>query len=308
MHTIYSRRRFLGLAGAGALLGGCRPGSAAAPAAAPTGTPDGPAFFSGVYRNLFAERGKTPREIADRVNAAWQSLFASADDSRRVYYPAGENERGPLAYVKDIGNGDIRSEGMSYGMMIAVQLDHQPEFDALWNWAITYMRHADGDWAGYFSWHNREDGTRLDDNPASDGEEWFAMALFFAAGRWGSSPRGFDYLAEANAVLNVMLHKADMLGRAALVTSIFNREQQQVVFVPYGAAATFTDPSYHLPAYYELWHRWAAGYQQQDADRAFWAAAARTSRDFFQKTSHPTTGLAPDYANFDGTPTGGRWA
>ncbi|MBV9788032.1 MAG: glycoside hydrolase, partial [Chloroflexi bacterium] len=40
----------------------------------------------------------------------------------------------------------------------------------------------------------------------------------------------------------------------------------------------------------------------QQADRQFWLAAAQTSRDFFQKTSHPSTGLAPDYANFDGTP------
>ena len=28
---------------------------------------------------------------------------------------------------------DVRSEGMSYGMMITVQLDKKAEFDALWN-------------------------------------------------------------------------------------------------------------------------------------------------------------------------------
>mgnify|MGYP000066443930 CR=1 FL=1 len=34
--------------------------------------------------------------------------------------------------VMEDGNADVRSEGMSYGMMIAVQLDHQAEFDRLW--------------------------------------------------------------------------------------------------------------------------------------------------------------------------------
>ena len=123
-----------------------------------------PAFESGVYRNLFAERGRSEQQIVAKIDAAWQSLFASTDDTRRVYYSAGENEHGPLAYVKDIGNGDIRSEGMSYGMMIALQLDKQTEFDAIWNWAKTYMQHQEGDRQGYFSWQNREDGSRIDPN------------------------------------------------------------------------------------------------------------------------------------------------
>lgn len=271
--------------------------------AIPTRQPARPAFESGVYRNLFAERGQSEQQIAAKIDAAWQSLFVSTDDTRRVYYPAGENEHGPLAYIKDIGNGDIRSEGMSYGMMIAVQLDQQAEFDALWNWARTYMYHEQGIWQGYFAWHNREDGSQIDPNPASDGEEWFATALLFAAGRWGNRADRFDYQAEANTILNTMLHKTDMSAPLTGVTNMFDREQRQVVFVPWRDEATFTDPSYHLPAFYELWGRWAAGFEdQQTDDRQFWLAAAQTSRDFFQKTSHPSTGLAPDYANFDGSP------
>ncbi len=313
---IYSRRQFLRLSATVAPLALSACGQAPAPASPtaapvsptaipPTPTPSGPrpAFESGVYRDLFAERGHSQPEIAAKIEAAWQSLFASTDDNRRVFYPAGANEHGPLAYVKDIGNGDIRSEGMSYGMMIAAQLDKQAEFDAIWNWAKTFMQHQQGDWQGYFAWHNRDDGSKIDLNPASDGEEWFATALFFAAGRWGSSPRGFDYRAEADAILNTMLHKTDMPGGTRYITNMFDRAQRQVVFVPWGEAATYTDPSYHLPAYYELWGRWAAGYNgRQQEDRQFWLEAARTSRDFFQKASHPTTGLAPDYANFDGTP------
>ena len=54
----------------------------------------------------------------------------------------------------------------------------------------------------------------------------------------------------------------------------------------------------NLPAYFELWARWA------ERDNDFWAEAAQVSREYFKKAAHPQTGLMPDYANFDGTPYG----
>ena len=51
----------------------------------------------------------------------------------RLYsFSAGRNARGPLAYITDWANHDVRTEGMSYGMMIAVQMNKKREFDALW--------------------------------------------------------------------------------------------------------------------------------------------------------------------------------
>jgi oligosaccharide reducing-end xylanase len=107
-----------------------------------------------------------------------------------------------------------------------------------------------------------------------------------------------DYAAEAQSLLREMLHQP----ATAEVTAIFDRAHRQVVFAPTPAASTFTDPSYHLPAFYELWSRWAA-----DADdRAFWSSAAVASREFLQRAAHPRTGLMPEYANFDGTPRPGE--
>ena len=76
---------------------------------------------------------------------------------------------------------------MSYGLMLAVQLDKRDEFDRLWRWAKAHMYHADGPRRGYFAWQCRFDGTVIDPGSASDGEEWFAMTLLFAANRWGSA-------------------------------------------------------------------------------------------------------------------------
>jgi len=242
-------------------------------------------------RNLFHELlGKSEAEVDAKIAAAWQQLFHGDNDAQRVYYPVGDN----LAYIADVASNDVRSEGMSYGMMLAVQLDHRDELDRLWRWANKYMRHHDGPRRGYFAWHCKFDGTQIDPGSASDGEEWFAMALFFASHRWGDRDGIFNYGAEAQTLLRTMLHKP----ATGEVTAIFDRQQQQVVFVPNPQAGTFTDPSYHLPAFYELWARWADNAE----DRAFWAGAARASRDFFHRAAHPRTGLMPEYAHFDGTP------
>ena len=77
---------------------------------------------------------------------------------------------------------------------------------------------------------------------------------------------------------------------------MFDPQAKQVVFVPAGRNSTFSDPSYQLSAYYELWARWA------DKDNQFWTDAASASRLLFHQAADPHTGLMPDYANFDGTP------
>ncbi len=252
-------------------------------------------FETWEYPNLFAEYlGKSDEEIKEKIDKAWEQLFYGDDDYQRIYYPVGED----MAYIEDIGNGDVRSEGMSYGMMIAVQLDKQEEFNRLWKWAKTYMYQADGPYRGYFAWHCTTEGEKLHANPASDGEEWFATALFFAAGRWGNGEGIFNYQTEAQAILDTMLHKNEE--DTGLATNMFDLEAKQVVFVPRGRDSTYTDPSYHLPHFYELWAEWAT------QDNEFWAEAAETSREFFHKAAHPETGLMPDYANFDGSPREGN--
>jgi endo-1,4-beta-D-glucanase Y len=246
------------------------------------------------YRNLFKEYlGKSDTDIQAKLDATWQQLFYGNDDSQRVYYPVGDD----IAYVEDIGNSDVRTEGMSYGMMIAVQLDKQEEFNRLWKWTKTYMYQVDGPYKGYFAWHCAPDGKKLDSNPASDGEEWFTTALLFASARWGNGEGIFNYEAEAQDILNTMLHKEDT--KNDLATNLFNADSKEVVFVPkIGSASSFSDPSYHLPAFYEVWA------QRATQDNDFWKSAAQTSRDYFKKAANPQTGLMPDYANFDGTPYG----
>src|SRR5262245_44662470 len=75
------------------------------------------AAVTGRYRNLFVEAGHTPAEVSARIEKAFQQLFHGDSATQTIYYAAGKNEDGPLAYVTDINNNDVRTEGMSYGMM-----------------------------------------------------------------------------------------------------------------------------------------------------------------------------------------------
>lgn len=298
------------LAGAAALIGGCAsaaepPAVASAVAAEAPRPPAVGAFESGRYRNLFREWNPAigEAEVRTKLDLYWSSLFGSEED-RTVYYPGEANEHGPSAFIVDINNEDIRSEGMSYGMMIAVQMNRKAEFDALWNWAKTHMQYKSGPREGYFRWQCTRSGCPRDTVPASDGEEYFVTALFFAAHRWGNGAGIYDYETEANRILDVMLHKEEMNGGVVDgVHNMFDRTHKQVVFVPIGANAEFTDPSYHLPAFYELWGRWAKGWNgRQTEDRRFWLDAAERSRRLFDQAAHPATGLVPDYSEFDGRP------
>lgn len=267
---------------------------ATASAAQPAG-----AALTGAYRNLFKEYlGKTDAEIAARLQGAWRQLFAGDPDSEALYYPVP----GGMAYVPDINNHDVRTEGLSYGMMIAVQLDQQEHFNAIWKFAKHYMWHDAGPLRGYFAWHTAYDGRRLSAGPAPDGEEWFVMALFFASHRWGDGEGIFHYSAEAQSLLRTMIHAHTEPGRGQ-ITSMFDPVHKQINFTPHPPGSAFTDPSYHLPAFSELWARWAA----DPADRAFLAEVTRNSRELFRKAAHPTTGLMPDYSNFDGTPRATPW-
>jgi len=261
------------------------------------------AYKTGNYRNLFAEAGHSRPEIQAKVDAAYQQLFHGDPRTQAIYFEAGKNANGPLAYVTDWSNHDVRTEGMSYGMMIAVQMNKKAEFDALWNWVMTNMYISDPAHPshGYFSWSCKTDGTPNEETPAPDGEEYFAMSLLFAGNRWGNGKGIYNYHAQAERLLRAMRHREIKSGQTRFgprkVGPEVNEENAMILFVPGVMEHPFSDPSYHLPAFYELWARWGP-----EEDRAFWAKAAETSRAFFAKTADAKTGLTPVYANFDGTP------
>ncbi len=244
------------------------------------------AFYTGEYRNVFREAGYKEQEIEQRLEEIFQTLFYGKE-GERIYYPVGDD----MGFLTDTGNHDVRTEGMSYGMMMCVQLNKKEEFDRIWKWTKTYMYLEEGENKGYFAWSCNLNGEKNAYGPAPDGEEYFAMALFFASNRWGDGEGIFQYSRQAREILHACVHKGED-GDGGL--PMWEPDNKLIKFI---TNCNWSDPSYHLPHFYELFALWA---DQEDA--AFWKEAACASREYLKTACHPKTGLAAEYADYDGSP------
>ena len=138
-------------------------------------------FETKQYRNVFVEAGYSPAEVDAKLDEVFNDVFYGPN---KCYFEVGDS----MGYISDIKNNDVRTEGMSYGMMIAVQLDKKDVFDRLWRWSQKYMQHPDGPREGYFAWSCRTDGSRNSWGSASDGELYYITALLFASNRGATTP------------------------------------------------------------------------------------------------------------------------
>ena len=166
---------------------------------------------------------------------------------------------------------------MSYGMMVAVQLDHQTEFDRLWTWVKNHMAQGTGE----IRWKCSTSGSGCAGGGAPDGEEYFATALIFASHRWGDSTGSakIAYSTEAKWVLDLIR------------TKYFNSQYHLVKF---GSSSNNVDPSYVLPAFYEVWACF------DTANAAFWQESATAGRAYMQKVVDGN-GVCPYQASFTAT-------
>ena len=195
-----------------------------------TAPPTTGAMTSDTYRNLASEMGKT--DATTKLTDAWNKMFGT-DTNYNLYNSFGTDK----AYIKAPDSNDIRTEGQSWGLTVAVMMDKQTEFDKLWRFAAAYQRNTTGSYPGTFAWQVKLDANnqpyKADIGPAPDGELYFAFALLNADARWGSTG-SINYYSEAMAVLG------------ALKTYLM--VNNMIVFSP--SVSNVTDPSYNIPAFY----------------------------------------------------------
>ena len=238
---------------------------------------------SGRYPNYLAEAGIGEEEARKRVEQAFETIFFDPVEGF-----CHQTEEDAWCMV-DTGNIDARTEGMSYGMMMCVQMDRKDIFDRLWTFSDRYMRLREGRHAGYFAWSVQLDGKHNAEGPAPDGEEYFAMALFMASARWGDGEGIFNYSEQARDILRHAVHQHEMVPGGE---PMWDPESRYIRFVP---EMKISDPSYHLPHFYDLFAERA-----DERDREFWRRAAEESRKYLVKSADPVTGLSPEYADYEG--------
>ena len=244
------------------------------------------AWETNQYRNLFLDAGYKQKDIDAKLAKAYYDVFEGPE---RVYFEVEDS----MAYLSDLKNHDVRTEGMSYGMMVAVQLNKKDVFDRLWRWAKKYMQHQGGPRDAYFAWSVKpKTGEHNSEGSASDGELYFITDLLFASNRWGNDT-GIDYYGEARRILDAMWSKDGTGGQM----NVINVKEKKITFVPDTSGSRFTDPSYYLPAFLEIWGEYA-----KDGHEQFYRDCADTARAYLHRACSEPTGLNADITGFDGIP------
>jgi|GEM_PF-801414 len=154
-----------------------------------------------------------------------------------------------MAYILDNYNDEIRSEGMSYGMMLAVQMNDKTRFKKLWKLAKNKMQYESGHkYEGFFCWHLYGSGDKFLEKMslgmAPDGEIYFASALIMAYNRWGTT----EYKSAATDLLLKMINYSSSDKND---TNFFYTDYLVKHWPTNNGSWERTNPSYHLPAFFQ---------------------------------------------------------
>lgn len=256
-----------------------------------TGHPGPPYLFPQNNRSANCIYPSTAQsQDARSAYSTWKTKLVAGDGAggyQRVLRPDNEN---------NATNTSV-SEGIGYGMILAVVMDDQALFDNLWNYSQIHLNAN-----GLMIWlidasgnPGVEDSTTspptLASGSATDADEDTAWALAMAAQKWGGhGSLTTDYLTLAKAQ----------------ITRIWNSEVDHsgVDLINAGDSwgTTFAwNPSYFAPNEYRLFAK------LDTANTAAWTRIIDKGYVVLAASQNTSTGLFPAWTNASGTPNS-PWA
>jgi endo-1,4-beta-D-glucanase Y len=278
----------LGGAGGSAALGG---GGLAASVAGAAGSADiGPTAATPTAKfpfpqNRLSANCRYPAFRNSDVRAAyqwWKADMVTADGAGghlRV-------KRTPTDGGLDMGS--TVSEGIGYGMLIAVYMNDQQLFDELWKYEQQWLSKF-----GLMDWYIDAAGSkRLGEGAASDADEDMAFALLMADRQWGGSGS---------------LDKSYLNVAKGQISNMWDHEIHEGKLLKPGDSWNLQDPwtlvnvSYFAPSYYRAFAA-ASG-------NMGWIDVVSTSYDTLENSlnamnGNTTNGLVPAWSTSAGAPTG----
>ena len=212
------------------------------------------------------------------LDSTWQGLI------RRNIAPYNEG-KGLIHRPKSETPGDAVSEGVGYGMLVALYANDQKHFNSIWEAANENM------WDGYYhNWQLGPDGKIAGMGAATDAEEDIALALIFAdklvsAGKWEaytSNKLGCGYAEQAQNILNRMWETGQITRSGILAPG-----------AGWGGY-DFVNPGYFSPAWYKIFATF-----DSNGDR--WNTVVEKTYEILAKSPGYSIGMIPDWM----TPEGG---
>jgi hypothetical protein len=178
--------------------------------------------------------------------------------------------------------GDCISEGIGYGMLLAVGFDDQPTFDKLW----TYYNNHKGS-TGMMDWQSSQCGATQQGGWATDGDIDVAFALYQASCKWGTT-----YLDDAKGVLTNIKNSSIEICNGKLLVKPGN-------FGGCNGSERHTNPSYLATAYFKVFATITGD--------ATWTTLVDDSYTHLATVQGKMNGLVPDWADPAGNiPSGDR--
>lgn len=199
------------------------------------------------------------QKAADAYNAWKNAYVASCGSSYRVKF--------------DDGSSTV-SEGIAYGMLLAVYADDKDLYDGLWAY---YQANKNGN--GVMNWKINGCSGVSGANGATDAELDVAMSLIIASEQWGGS-----YAATAKSFIKTIKNTE------------MNGDGQTLNGDAWGNTNTCRNPSYFAPAYY-------AEFAKVDTDNGtFWGTTAiSASNKVLSANRNSTSGLVSNWCDNTGT-------
>ena len=183
--------------------------------------------------------------------------------------------------------GSTVSEGIGYGMLLAVYMNDQPLFDNLWLYEQSHL-----DSSGLMNWEIGPDNqiTSGGNGAATDGDEDMAFALIMADRQWGTSANLKDtYLNYAKTLISAIWQYEVDHNRAEMLKP---GDQWGDVDV--------TNPSYFAPAYYRLFGEVTG--KTQDWNKVVDSSYTIIDKSLNATSGNQNNGLVPAWCNSSGTP------
>jgi endo-1,4-beta-D-glucanase Y len=215
--------------------------------------------------------------LADNQSTA-NNLLRSEWESWKSERITTNGAKGFKRVQRDGSNSyDTVSEGLGYGMILAVYFGEQTLFDDLYKYVKYYLNSR-----GLMAWHIDSNGNIIGtggSDAATDADEDIAVALVFAHKKWGSNGTT-KYESEAKNYIN----------------NIYNHMVEKGTFVlkpgdTFGGS-NCTNPSYFSPA----WYRIFADFTGNNA----WINVADKCYEIADKARNKNTGLVPDWCTASG--------
>ncbi|MDR3001667.1 MAG: hypothetical protein LBU89_10430 [Fibromonadaceae bacterium] len=195
---------------------------------------------------------------------------------------------------------DAVSEGISYGMFLALYCNDQEYFNSVWDAGERYMWVASSNipnaGINHYDWRINQTGGKTGTGPASDADQDIALLLIFAdqlvrVGIWEpfTSMRGASYEQRARIILNsirtTMLESHFLLPGRWGQTSSLN--------------GSTINPGYFAPAFYRIFGEFEPDH------KATWDRVIDSSYVLINRSLGAERGLIPDWTRRNGTSTGG---